>query len=277
MRPRTPNPGRTRPHTDSRASLPFGGATIAAVRVLAALLTLTAATVIAQSATSFEVVSIKRASAIEHGGGSSRLQPGGRFVMTNGPVGVLLGWAYGTPPNGEILGAPDWVTYDNYDVEARADRDITRTELAPLMRGLLADRFKLRAHVETRVRQLYELRLARTDRRLGPAMRPSTTDCESRQDACSTHGGLGTGEIVSNGISMTTLATWLPALVGRPVIDKTELRGYYEVSLKYSMATADDAPVLPTALREQLGLMLQPVDAPTDVLVIDHIERPTGN
>ena len=197
--------------------------------------------------------------------------------MTNGPVGVLLGWAFGTPPNGEVVGAPDWVTSENFDVEARAGRDLARAELAPLMRSLLADRFKLRAHVETRVRQLYELRLARTDRRLGPAMRPSTTDCESSQTACSTRGGLGSGEIVSNGISMTRFATWLPALVGRPVIDKTGLRGYYEVSLKYSMATADDAPVLPTALREQLGLMLQPVDAPTEVLVIDHIERPTEN
>ena len=82
---------------------------------------------------------------------------------------------------------------------------------------------------------------------------------------------------MSNGISMTRFATWLPALVGRPVIDKTELRGYYEVSLKYAMAAADDLPVLPTALREQLGLMLQPVDAPTEVLVIDHIQRPTEN
>jgi uncharacterized protein (TIGR03435 family) len=247
------------------------------VRFPALVLTLTTATITAQSLTSFEVVSIKRASAIERGGGSSRLRPGGRFVMTNGPVGVLLGWAYGTPPNGEVVGAPDWVTYENYDIEARAGRNISASELAPLMRDLLATRFKLRAHLETRVRQVYELRIARTDRRLGPAMQLSTTDCESSPGACSTRGGLGSGEIVSNGISMTRFATWLPALVGRPVIDKTELRGYYEVSLKYAMAAADDLPVLPTALREQLGLMLQPVDAPTEVLVIDHIQRPTEN
>jgi hypothetical protein len=62
------------------------------------------ATVAAQE---FEVVSVKRSTAIERGGGSSRLQPGGRFVMTNGPVRVLLGWAYGTPPDAEIIGAPD--------------------------------------------------------------------------------------------------------------------------------------------------------------------------
>jgi uncharacterized protein (TIGR03435 family) len=248
-----------------------------AMRLLVAIVALAATTAAAQSPTGFEVVSIKRASAIEHGGGSSRLQPGGRFMMTNGPVRVLLGWAYGNPPNGEIAGAPDWVTSENYDLEARAGRDISTAELAPLMRDLLATRFKLQAHLETRVRQVYELRVARADRRIGPAMRPSSTDCDSRQGACSTQGGLGTGEIVSNGISMARFATWLPALVGRPVIDKTDLHGYYEVSLKYSIATADDAPVLPTALREQLGLMLQPVNAPTEFLVIDHIERPTEN
>jgi uncharacterized protein (TIGR03435 family) len=246
--------------------------------IATAMLTIAAATLAAQSSTSsFEVVSIKRADAIERGGGSSRLQPGGRFVMTNGPVRVLLGWAYGTPPNGEILGAPDWVTYENYDVEAKAGRDLSMTELAPLMRELLAIRFRLRAHQEMQVRQTYELRVARADRRLGPALRPATVDCESRRDACVTRGGLGTGEIESNGISMTGFSTWLRALVGRPVIDKTDLRGYYQVSLKYSIANGDDAPVLPTALREQLGLTLLPVDAPIEVLVIDHIERPSEN
>jgi uncharacterized protein (TIGR03435 family) len=231
----------------------------------------------APSGPRFDVASIKRAASIEHGGGSSRLQPGGRFIMTNGPTRVLLGWAYGTPPNGEIVGAPDWVTSDNYDIDARAGRDLSVAELAPLMRDLLATRFHLRAHTEMRVRQIYELRVAKADRRLGPALRPSTIDCDSQQNACSTRGGLGTGEIESTGISMTQFATWLPALVGRPVVDKTGLSGYYQVSLKYSSSNADDGPVLPTALREQLGLMLQPVDAPTEVLVIDHIERPSEN
>jgi uncharacterized protein (TIGR03435 family) len=76
---------------------------------------------------------------------------------------------------------------------------------------------------------------------------------------------------------MARFATWLPALVGRPVVDKTELQGFYEVSLKYSLTNSDDAPILPTALSEQLGLMLQPVNVPVEVLVIDRIERPTEN
>lgn len=218
----------------------------------------------------FEVASVKPSRAVEHGGGSSGLQPGGRFVMTNGPVRVLINWAYPTMTR-EIVGAPDWVTYDNYDVEARVGHDLPLADLPPLMRSLLADRFKLRAHVETRVRPIYELRVV-TDGKLGPDMMPSSVDCESRRGACATTGG--DGVIESNGTSIAAFATWLPYRAGRPVIDKTGLAGNYALRLRYSTKAPDDAPALPTALREQLGLTLKPVDAPMDVVVIDHIERP---
>jgi uncharacterized protein (TIGR03435 family) len=244
------------------------------MRYVVATLTLSAIAVAAQSPARFEVVSIKRASAIEHGGGSAGPQPGGRFVMTNGPMRVLLNRAYPTA-TGEIFGAPDWVTYENYDVEARVGRDQPDQDLAPLMRDLLADRLKLRAHLEMRVRPIYELHVASAVRGLGPAMRPSTADCESRRGACSARGG--NGVIESNGISMKAFATWLPARVGRPVVDKSGLSGDYELLLKYSTGDTDDAPSILTALREQLGLTLRPMDVPTEVLVIDHIERPSEN
>jgi uncharacterized protein (TIGR03435 family) len=222
----------------------------------------------------FEVVSIKRSKTIERGGGSAGLQPGGRFVMTNGPVRVLLNMAYRTMTS-EIFGAPDWVTYEHYDVEARAGRALEFTELAPLMQALLADRFKLKAHLEMRTRPIYELRVLREDRQLGPAMRPSAVACGARRGACSAGGG--DGVIESNGIEMQAFVTWLPFRVGRPVIDKTDLSGDYELLLKYSTIATDDAPSIHTALREQLGLTLKPVDALMEVLVIDHVEQPTEN
>jgi len=230
---------------------------------------------IAQTASlpSFEVASVKPSRAIEHGGGSSGLQPGGRFVMTNGPVRVLINQAYPTSTR-EIVGAPDWVTYENYDVEARAGRDLKDVELAPLLRNLLADRFKMRAHLETRIRPVYELRVAAADRHLGPAMRSTARDCEASGD-CMSKGGLGI--IDSNGMSIAAFVTWLPALVGRPVLDYTNLAGDYELHLQYSTGDTDDAPSVFTALREQLGLTLKSVDAPTEVIIIDHIERPTPN
>ena len=220
----------------------------------------------------FEVASIKPTAAIERGGGRSGLQPGGRFVMTNGPTRVLINMAFRTQ-TGEMVGIPDWVTYENYDVEARAGRDISYEQLAPLLRDLLADRFKLKAHLETRVRPMYELRILRQDGKLGSQLKTSNAVCGSRPETCATRGG--TGLIDSNGMSMAEFVTWLPGIVGRPVLEKTELLGRYELLLKYSQSEGSDLPSLPTALREQLGLTLESIQAPTDVIVIDHIERPT--
>ena len=177
----------------------------------------------------FEVASIKRATAIERGGGKADLQPGGRFVMTNGPARVLINMAYPSVTR-ELAGAPDWVTYENYDVDARAGGDVSQDQLAQMLRNLLADRFKLIAHFDTRVRPMYELRVVRADGVLGPEMRPSKADCESRPTSCTTRGGAGL--IDSNGISMAAFVTWLPGPLGRPVLDKTGLSGSFELLLK---------------------------------------------
>jgi uncharacterized protein (TIGR03435 family) len=230
-----------------------------------------------QRARTFEVASIKPASAIERGGGRAGLQPGGRFVMTNGPARVLINMAFPSLTR-EIAGAPDWVTYEHYDVDARTGAgDVSQEHVALMLRDLLADRFKLMAHFETRVRPMYELRMERSDGVLGPDMRPSKADCESRPASCTTRGGGDTGLIDSNGITMAAFVTWLPGLIGRPVLDKTGLSGSYELLLKYSRTDSGDIPSLPTALREQLGLVLESTRAATAVLVIDHIERPTPN
>jgi uncharacterized protein (TIGR03435 family) len=226
--------------------------------------------------TVFEVASVKPTEAIERGGGSAGLQPGGRFVLKNGPVRVLINMAFQTQ-TGEIVGAPDWVTYgDHYDVEARAGREISYKELGPRLQTLLADRFKLKAHLESRVRPMYELRVLRNDGKLGPQMRPSTDPaCLAREESCTQRGG--TGLIESNGMPMRNFVTWLPGIVGRPVLEKTGLTGRYALLLQYSQTPGSDLPSLPTALREQLGLTLEPIEASTDVIVIDHIEKPTAN
>jgi uncharacterized protein (TIGR03435 family) len=225
---------------------------------------------------SFEVTSVKPTDAVVRGGGSAGLQPGGRFVLKNGPVRVLINMAFQTQTN-EIVGAPDWVTYgEHYDVEAHAGREISYPELRPRLQALLADRFKMKAHLESRVRPMYELRVLRSDRTLGPQMKPaSDAACLAREESCSARGG--TGLIESNGMSMPAFVTWLPGILGRPVLEKTGLTGRYELLLKYSQSEGGDLPSLPTALREQLGLTLESIDAPTDVIVVDHIEKPTAN
>src|SRR5688572_30248114 len=126
----------------------------------------------------FEAVSIKRT---PPGGAPGRagLQPGGRYVLTNGPIRILIDVAYPTDSN-EILDAPDWVVRDPYDVTAVAGRDVEQDELAEMMREMLAERFKLVAQVEKRDRPVFALMRANPDGRPGPNLR-QTTDCSTRE------------------------------------------------------------------------------------------------
>ena len=127
-----------------------------------------------QPAPAFEVVSIKR-SPPDAPGGRAGLMPGGRYVLSNGPIRVLIGIAYPSPTN-EFINAPDWVTTENYDTTALAGPAATFPQVAEMLKTMLADRMKLVAHYETRERDVYELVLA-SDGRLGPGLRESPVDC----------------------------------------------------------------------------------------------------
>jgi len=137
---------------------------------------------------------------------------------------------------GEIVGIPDWVTYENYDVEARAGHEISYEQLAPLMRDLLADRFKLKVHIETRVRPMYELRVLRADGKLGPQMRPAKADCEARPETCQTR--FGEGLIDSSATSMASFVTALH--IGRPVLT----RQVSPANMNYSSNTHRRTPAI---------------------------------
>ena len=103
-----------------------------------------------QPAPAFEVVSIKR-SPPDAPLGRAGLQPGGRYVMTNGPVRILINVAYPSSSN-EIINAPAWVTYENYDVVATATQTATADDISAMMRAMLAERSKLAARYENRQR-----------------------------------------------------------------------------------------------------------------------------
>src|SRR3954471_4591586 len=126
----------------------------------------------------FEVASVKPN---KSGGGPMRIgfQPGGRFVATNVPVRDLISIAYGQPeplPNFQIIGGPGWMTSDRFDIAAKAEGDPQPTAAGPptqmflMIRSLLADRFKLVAHEETRDQPVYFLRIDRSDGKLGPQL-----------------------------------------------------------------------------------------------------------
>ena len=230
--------------------------------------------------------------------------PGGRYSIT-ARVSQLLATAY-PDVDRELIGAPDWVNRDSYDVIATAGRDATRAEMQEMIKALLIERFKLQAHVETRELPVFSLVLAREDGRLGPDIQRSTLDCARVEEqrragetprapngsfACGSENTVGFAEVpggpriramstVASGASLARLADSLAGRAGRTIIDRTGLTGLFDYTLRYAFdaqQAGGDAPSIFTAVQEQLGLRLQPSTAPLPVLVIDRIERPTEN
>jgi uncharacterized protein (TIGR03435 family) len=261
----------------------------------------------------FDVVSIKRVNELRQSGGTRTL-PDGTFRMMNGPIGSLLGLASPVPISArDIVGAPDWLWRELYDVTVKPPEGLTpeqRREMTPIMwRAMFADRMKLVAHIEQREKDAFALVRARSDGRLGPDLKPSTLDCtrgpnttqpppppptgspslQERENRCglSMSGGL----IVSGGVTLDQVARYLGGIAGGEVDNRSGLTGLYSVKLNFSVqrsvgatpdpnatAAADDAPDIFTALQEQLGLQLQRGEKKsTPVFIIDSIERPSEN
>ena len=241
----------------------------------------------------FEVVSIKPNKSGERGGGS-RFQPDG-YSGTNVTPSRVINVAYLPLLHDQILGGPGWLETDHFDVVGKAANTPAPDQIQAMLRAMLADRFKLVVHKDTRELPVYTLVLARTGGQLGPQLRRSAASCSASRDASPQSPPqpipkaeqapacgflVNDGVIRGAGITIDMLAREL-SLVGRVVLDRTGLEGRFDVDLKW---TPDDgrAPAISdvsvfTALQEQLGLKLESTKAPIDVLVIDSAARPTEN
>ena len=237
----------------------------------------------------FDAVSIKRDTA-QDTGGSMRSLPDGTFMMTGLPMRSVMRFASPVQVS-EVVGLPDWVETERYDITAKPPAGSTREQRDEMWRMMFADRTKLSAHVEEQERNGFALVLARSDGRLGPQIKPASPDCNPRpgsrlSDELRTRcGGIfGQGVIRFAITTMDTLALQLSSLAGGQVENRTGLQGFYEVELKFSQPhpgdaadAGDDAPGIFTAVQEQLGLKLQPAKMKLPILVVDHIERPSEN
>jgi uncharacterized protein (TIGR03435 family) len=156
------------------------------------------------------------------------------------------------------------------------------------MQALLADRFMFRARWEQKQQKAYDLVLARRDGQLGPHLRKSPTDCQALFAAARQQGGPLPGPpvcgvqmvpgklVVTGGYLMAQLADVLTSSLEQKVIDRTGLSGGYDIDLTWAAdQTTDPGPSLFTALQEQLGLKLESTRRPIEVLMVDHVERPT--
>ena len=282
---------------------------------LGAVVQLQAQTQAQASGPSFEVASVK-----PNKSGDMRvmfgMQPGGRFTATNAPLVALIRQAYQLQ-NFQLVGAPDWINNERFDIVAKAEGDVAPTPpgavgpMQLMMRNLLAERFKLVTHRETREMPIYALVLARADGKLGPQLRPAAVDCAAmmrergrgapppsfpppgERMQCGMR--IGPGVMNGGGFPMSQFAQTLSQFVQRIVVDRTGLTGNYDLDLTYTPDPSlqagpggpppPGAPALPpvdlngpsifTAVQEQLGLKLESERGQVEVMVVDGVDRPT--
>ena len=242
----------------------------------------------------------------------AQVQPGGvwrsTFATLHGMIRVLYP---GHSFPGQIQG-PDWITSEFYDIEARTKATTTADEIREMARALLAERFKLVMHTETRDVPAYVLRIARRDRRLGPGLTTPAIDCDAYRAAqkrgeplpvdptrkpyadrvpCAAvmmpvfdHTRVIPGadwRLSAGGATIASIVQMLARELGRPVLDQTGLTQSFDIEVQFSEGLpspdAEAGPPLKAALSDQLGLSLEDGRTQVEVLVIDHIERPTPN
>jgi uncharacterized protein (TIGR03435 family) len=221
------------------------------------------------------------------------MQPNGRLNIRGTTVQQLLIFAYnGLLIPERTINIPDWTQRERYDIVATSDQPVADDRA--LLRGLLRERFGLRSHVEREV-PVYVMTL-RSVGQLGTGLRRTAVDCANQAAVDRAReqqkpgeprpcgGYTKAGEVAMGGATMNTLASMLSTQIGRPVLNRTGLDGRFDIAATWSASLSagvepptNDGAGLFTAVQEQLGLRLQADRAPIDVLVIDHIERPSEN
>ena len=279
------------------------------------------------AAPAFEVASIK-----PNNSGDGRVLLGnqpGRFTATNVTLRLLIRNAYQVQ-DFQITGGPSWLNSDHYDIVAKIDASVqeeiaaARGGVGPsaipgqgpnplqlMIRSLLAERFKLVVHTESKDQQIYALVMARSDGRFGPLLKKSETDCAAIVAAMRGRGParglpppgppqpgepmpcgirIGPGNMAVGGSTLAQFANSLGMFTGRVVLDRTGLTGNYDFNLTWTPDQmpqrppgAPDLPIDPngpsifTAVQEQLGLKLEGQRGPVEMLVIDRAEHPVEN
>jgi len=190
-----------------------------------------------------------------------RAQPG-RLTATMTSLQSLIMRAYGLKPY-QLAGGPPWLTTDYFDISAKAESDTaTEAEMNQMLKPLLADRFGLRVHVETRQLPMYTLTLANSDGKLGPGLKKTSPECEAALDARKRTGAplplqpqptgpdsvltpvcgstmmmlrarTGAATLVQGGLGFSTFVERLSNELGSPVADQTGLTGLFDVVLDY--------------------------------------------
>lgn len=238
----------------------------------------------ASTGPTFEVATVKPGDANDPQFGL--MSRNGRFTATNATLEQLVGVAYDVR-NNQISGGPTWLVSDKYSIDAESNHTtagLTRgPQMQMMLRSLLADRFRLRVHRETKHEAVYELVAAKGGSKLTERVAGGPAERRLR---------FGPGELTGAAVPMLLLADQLSRLLGRSVVDKTALAGSYDFTLRWiprpdeftplgrpepTPPEDSSGPSIFTALEEQLGLKLQPSNGLVEILVVDRAERPLGS
>jgi uncharacterized protein (TIGR03435 family) len=253
------------------------------------------------AAPAFEVACIKR-NVSGTTSASNRALPGGRVTITNNTLRNMIRNFYRIQTF-QMIGGPDWVDTDRWDVVAKAEGDPPPERMLEMVKTLVTERFTLVMHHEMRELPIYALVVASSDGHFGPQLHRSTTDCAAIFAAARARGGappvaprggplcgtnMTTGRMATSSTTMTDFARNLSLVAGRSIVDKTGLTGTFDLELTWApevpagnapdvAAGATDSPSVFTAIQEQLGLRLVSERGSVDVLVIDSAARPADD
>jgi len=205
---------------------------------------------------------------------------GSHVTVENCTVNRLIQLAYGLHRK-QVEGGQDWPDTDRYDIDGVADvaGNPNDKQMRAMFRKLLSDRFQLTFHSENKELSVYAITVEKGD----PKLTKSLGDPNGFPDEAGNGGNTGLTVRYTN-YSMADFAENLQTMQqnGKPVVDQTGLTGRYDFTLKWwpyatPSSNPDAAPELFTAIREQLGFRLEVVKDPMEVIVIDHVERPSAN
>ena len=215
----------------------------------------------------FEVASVKPNLSGSNLGGSDPRH--GNFKANNASLNQLIGFAYDLPTL-QISG-PGWLESSRYDIDAKGNGEAPESRVRLMVQALLAERFGLQAHRETKEGPVYFLVPMRGGLKAQPADTPNPDPYPN--PPAGPHALLRDSHA-----TMTGLAAQLTNFVARPVVDHTGITGEYRVMIWYGNNPETDSPDLFAALQEQLGLKLESGRGPVETLVVDRVNRiPTGN
>jgi uncharacterized protein (TIGR03435 family) len=235
----------------------------------------------------FEAASVRPHNPNDDDDQGLRILPGGRLVSHDLSVFVLIAGAYNLRiSSGRLSGGPGWIRSEQgvYDIEAVAEegsvpRGLPAKErdarVSTMLQALLADRFRLAVHHESKEMPVYALIVSKR----GHKMRPATLEereCDpDAHPGCQGFGGGPEPKINARAVVVTDLAQVLEIWSDRPIVDQTGLEGLFDfdMPLPFPAGTDPNLPTLFTAL-DQIGLKLESRKMPVDILVIDHVERP---